>query len=217
MQQRFKDRREAGAALASLLEGYAGKPDALVLALPRGGVPVAHEAARLLSLPMDIWLVRKLGVPGHEEMVMGAIAPGDVCRVNADVLRDMKVPQALFDNVIEREKAELARRNLLYRQGRPPPEVKGKAVIVIDDGLATGATMVAAVESLRQAEAAHIVAAAPLGSAEACGKMAVVADDVACLWRPEPFYGAGQWYEDFSQMPDAEVLRLMTLATGKTG
>ena len=207
--QRFSGRAEAGGFLASLLSSYAGKTDTLVLALPRGGVPVAREVAKALSLPLDIWLVRKLGIPGHEETAMGAIALGDIIVRNEDLMGLLHIPPESFQDVIAKEKRELDRRNTLYRQGRPVPDVNGKTVIIIDDGFATGATMRAAIASLRQAGAVWIIAAAPVGSDSACDDLSKEADDVICPLQPEPFYGVGQWYEDFSQTSDGEVLSIL--------
>ncbi|MGZ9096830.1 MAG: phosphoribosyltransferase [Micavibrio sp.] len=213
MYLRFENREEAGQELSNALAQYKDKPDTIILALPRGGVPVAHEAAKILNLPMDVWLVRKLGVPGHEELAMGAIALNGTYHINKEIALSLNVPQRLLNQVIARERIELARRNKLYRQGRPIPEIKGKTIIIIDDGLATGATMRAAIESLRQMHAAKIVAAAPVGAKETCRALAEVADEVACLRMPEPFYGVGQWYRDFSQTSDEEVQKILEQST----
>ena len=210
MPQKFENRTAAGQALAKALASYADRPDAIVLALPRGGVPVAHEVAAALSLPMDVWIVRKLGVPGHEELAMGAIALGGACHINRDIALGLNVPERTLNQVIARERTELARRNALYRQDRKLPSLQDKTVIVVDDGLATGATMRAAIESLRQAKAGYIVAAVPVGAKETCDDLRGVADDVICLHTPEQFYGVGQWYDDFSQTSDEDVQDILS-------
>ncbi|WP_025041952.1 phosphoribosyltransferase [Nitrosospira briensis] len=209
----FADRAEAGKRLAEALVGYAGRTDVLVLALPRGGVPVAYEVARTLAVPMDLWLVRKLGVPGQEELAMGAIAGKDTRVLNRDIINVLNIDKTTIEAVIVKEQAELERRNRLYRQGRPSPDIEGKTIIIIDDGLATGATMRAAIASLRQAGAARIIAAVPVGAASTCGKVEQDADELVCLYTPEPFYGVGQWYDDFSQTSDESVLALLESAT----
>ncbi|MCE9508294.1 MAG: phosphoribosyltransferase [Alphaproteobacteria bacterium] len=209
MFKRFQDRVEAGEALAKALTAYKARPDVLLFALPRGGVPVAHEVAKALSLPLDIWLVRKLGMPGQEEFAMGAIAMGGVRYINPEYVEMGGIGKKSLDQVIAKEEAELQRRNALYRHGLPVPQVKGKTIIVVDDGLATGATMRAAVESLRQLQAERIIVAVPVGSASACAALSSIADDVVCLHMPEPFYGVGQWYMDFSQTSDDEVQEIL--------
>lgn len=213
----FADRAEAGKRLAEALVGYAGRTDVLVLALPRGGVPVAYEVARTLAVPMDLWLVRKLGVPGQEELAMGAIAGKDTRVLNQDIINVLNIDRTTIEAVIVKEQAELERRNRLYRQGRPSPDIEGKTIIIIDDGLATGATMRAAIASLRQAGAARIIAAVPVGAASTCGKVEQDADALVCLHTPEPFYGVGQWYDDFSQTPDESVLALLESAAKSQG
>lgn len=205
----FQDRADAGHALAKALSAYTGKKDALILALPRGGVPVADAVAKELSLPMDVWLVRKLGVPGHEELAMGAISMGGICHVDRNIVTSLDVPDSHVHETIAREQAELERRNRHYRHNKSPPSLKGKTVIVIDDGLATGSTMHAAVLSLREAHAGHIVVAVPVGSVSACDMLEDIADEVVCVHRPEPFYGIGEWYKDFSQVSDDEVLEIL--------
>jgi predicted phosphoribosyltransferase len=209
MFKRFQDRVEAGEALAKALTAYKAKPDVLLFALPRGGVPVAHEVAKALSLPLDIWLVRKLGMPGQEEFAIGAIAMGGVRYINPEHMFLGEISQKSLEQVIAKEEAELQRRNVLYRHGLPVPQLKGKTILVVDDGLATGATMRAAVESLRQLQAERIIVAVPVGSSSACAALSSVADDVVCLHRPEPFYGVGQWYLDFSQTSDEEVQEIL--------
>lgn len=213
MYPRFENREEAGRELSNALAKYKDKPDTIILALPRGGVPVAHKVAKALNLPMDVWLVRKLGVPGHEELAMGAIALNGAFHINKEIALGLNIPQQLLNQVIAKERTELARRNKLYRQGRPIPDIRGKTVIIIDDGLATGATMRAAVELMRQMHAAKIVVAAPVGAKETCRVLAAVADEIACLRMPEPFYGVGQWYMDFSQTSDEEVQKLLEQKT----
>ena len=209
---RFADRKEAGKILTEALSSYAHKNNLLVLALPRGGVPVAYEVAKFLHAPMDLWLVRKLGVPGHEELAMGALAGGGLYVINDEVINLMRIGKNIINDVMVHERAELERRNKLYRQGRPPPDVADKTVIVIDDGLATGATMRAAIMSLRQAGADRIIAAAPVGAPSTCRDLEKDADGVLCLFTPEPFYGVGVWYDDFSQTMDREVQSLLQKA-----
>ena len=205
----FRDRREAGRLLAERLAGYANRPDVLVLALPRGGVPVAYEVARALGAPMDVFVVRKLGVPGYEELAMGAVATGGVRVLNDQLVERLGIPEQMIDAVAARELQELARRERLYRGGRPPPDVRGRTVVLVDDGLATGATMHAAIEALRQQNPARIVVAVPTASPETCEEMKTRADDVICAVTPEPFHAVGLWYHDFSQTTDEEVRDLL--------
>lgn len=212
----FKNRADAGRKLASLLQGMENGRAPLILALPRGGVPVAHEIARLMGLPMDILLVRKLGVPGHEELAMGAIAFGGTRAMNSDVVDVLNIPEAVVEAVASMETAELQRRNRVYREGRPPPRVKGRDIVLVDDGLATGATMHAAIMALRRERAASITVAAPVGAPDTCRRLEAEADSVVCLNQPEPFYGVGVWYADFSQTEDAEVLSLLHGKSGGT-
>ena len=206
---RFRDRSEAGRLLGAKLTAYADRPDVVVLALPRGGVPVAYEVARALGAPLDIFLVRKLGIPGHEELAMGAVATGGVRVLNEQVVRALRIPDYVIDAVAAKEEQELARRERLYRGDRPPPDVHGRTVILVDDGLATGATMHAAIQALRQQQPAHIVVAVPTASPEACDELREEVDDVVCALTPEPFYSVGLWYEDFSQTTDEEVRDLL--------
>jgi putative phosphoribosyl transferase len=208
----FVDRRHAGHALAFALRAYRGRPDLLVLALPRGGVPVAYEVARSLEAPLDVFVVRKLGVPGHEEFAMGALASGGLCLVNDEVVRELGISTADIRRTARLESQELARRELAYRGERPPADVAGKTVVLVDDGLATGSTMRVAVRALRQRGAARIVAAVPIGAPESCAEMAGEADDAICAVTPEPFYAVGQWYEDFTQTSDEEVRELLEAA-----
>jgi predicted phosphoribosyltransferase len=209
---RFRDRAEAGRLLAARLRPYADRPDVLVLALPRGGVPVAWEVARALHAPLDVFLVRKLGVPGHEELAMGALATGGVRVLNEEVVNVLRIPEEEIDAVAADEQRELERREQAYRDGRPPPDVRGRVVILIDDGLATGSTMRAAVAALRQQRPARIVVAVPVGAAETCAELQREADEVVCARTPEPFYAVGLWYDDFRQTTDAEVADLLRRA-----
>ena len=189
----FRDRREAGRQLAAKLAKYAGRPDVIVLALPRGGVPVAYEVARALGAPLDVFVVRKLGVPGYEELAMGAVATGGVGVLNEQLVNRLGIPERLIDAVAAREQQELARRERLYRDGRSAPDVRGRTVILVDDGLATGATMHAAMEALRQLQPARIVVAVPTASPEVCEEMKAEVDDVICAITPEPFQAVGLW------------------------
>ena len=212
--RRFRDRREAGRLLAARLSAYANRPDVLVLALPRGGVPVAAEVARALGAPLDVFVVRKLGVPGHEEFAFGAIATGGVRVLNEDVVRALQIPDRVIDAVAAREQEELARRERVYRGDRPPLDVRGRTVILVDDGLATGATMQAAIRALRQQQPARIVVAVPTASLETCDELKREVDEVICATTPDPFYAVGLWYEDFSQTTDEEVRELLARSTG---
>src|SRR3984893_10044550 len=205
----FRDRREAGRLLAAKLANYANRPDAIVLALPRGGVPVAYEVASALDAPLDVFVVRKLGVPGYEELAMGTVATGGVRVLNDQLVNRLGIPDSMIDAVASREEQELARRERLYRDGRPPPNVRGRTVILVDDGLATGATMHAAISALRQQEPARIVVAVPTASPETCEAMRAEVDDVVCAITPEPFHAVGLWYQDFSQTTDEEVRDLL--------
>lgn len=205
----FEDRRDAGRRLARELRGYASEPDLLVLALPRGGVPVAHEVAKALDAPLDVFLVRKLGVPGNEEFAMGAIATGGVRIINEYVVRQLGLSTETLASVAAREQRELERRESVYRGDAPEPDVAGKTIILVDDGLATGATMRVAVRALKAKGPRKVVAAVPTGSAEACDLLALEADELICLDSPVNFGGVGAWYRDFSQTSDAEVLDLL--------
>jgi putative phosphoribosyl transferase len=213
-QRQFKDRVEAGRTLGEQLRrhGYADQPDTLVLALPRGGVPVAYEVAKALHAPLDVFIVRKLGVPGHEELAMGAIATGGVRVLNDRVVQMLQVPNKWIDRVAQEELAELERRERDYRGDRPPPEIRGKTVIIVDDGLATGSTMRAATAALRQQGPARIVVAVPVAADETCDEFRAEVDEVICAITPEPFHAVGLWYEDFSQTTDAEVRELLARA-----
>jgi predicted phosphoribosyltransferase len=195
--------------LAVRLAGYAKRPDVIVLALPRGGVPVAYEVAQALDAPLDVFLVRKLGVPGHEEFALGAIASGGVRVINQDAVRGLRIPPATIDAIAAREQQELERRERLYRGDRPAPDVRGRTVILVDDGLATGATMSAAVQALRQQGAGRIVVAVPIAPSDTCDQLREVVDDIVCAVTPAPFHAVGLWYEDFSQTTDDEVRDLL--------
>ena len=208
----FADRRVAGRELGARLRVYAGRPDVLVLALPRGGVPVAFEVARELQAPLDLFLVRKLGVPGRSELAMGAIASKGVRVVNQQVVSALRIPEEVIESVAAGEQTELARREQLYRGDRSAPDVSALTVILVDDGLATGSTMRAAVEALRQEDAARIVVAVPIGAPETCREMNQIADEIVCVYAPEPLYSVGFWYDDFSQTTDDEVRELLARA-----
>ena len=209
----FLDRREAGRFLARALARYSNQPDVLVLALPRGGVPVGFEVARALHVPLDVFLVRKLGIPGHEELAMGAIASGGVCVLNDEAVRTFRIPRHVIKRVAAEEKKELERRERSYRGNRPTPLVRGRTVILVDDGLATGSTMRAAVAAIRQKGPARLVVAVPVGSPETCEEFQDEADEAICALTPEPFYAVGEWYRDFSQTTDDEVRDLLEQAT----
>jgi len=207
--QRFRNRTDAGRQLAEKLAAYANRPDVLVLALPRGGVPVAFELARAFGAPLDVFLVRKLGVPGYEELAMGAVATGGVRVLNDEIVRGLGISEHEIDAVVARELRELSRRDRLYRGDRPPSDVAGRTVILVDDGLATGATMRAAVQALRQQQPGRIVAAVPTASPDTCQVLKAEADDVICAITPEPFFAVGHWYDDFTQTTDDEVRELL--------
>jgi len=211
----FQDRTDAGRQLAEELLSYAGRDDAIVLALPRGGVPVAFEVAQRLGVPLDVFVVRKLGVPGHEELAMGAIASGGIRVLNEDVLYVLPDAQSIVEMVTAIEREELKRRERDYRSDRPAPEVRGRTVILVDDGLATGATMRAAAAALRQQGAAKIIVAVPVGAPSTCYEIRSVADEVVCLQTPGSFMGVGQYYEDFSQTADEEVRELLAASASK--
>ncbi len=212
-EQRFRDRTEAGQLLAKQLAAYANRPDVLVLALPRGGVPVAFEVARALHAPLDVIIVRKLGVPGEEELAMGAIASGGVRVLIDDVVQVLAIPQEVIDKVAAREQREVERRERLYRGDRPAYDVRGRTVILVDDGIATGATMRAAVSALRQQQPARIVIAVPAAASSTCEEFAAEVDELVCIIRPEDFFAVSFWYENFSQTSDEEVRDLLAQAT----
>jgi predicted phosphoribosyltransferase len=210
---RFADRRHAGLALREHLDMYAGRTDLVVLALPRGGVPIGYEVARHLHAPLDVLVVRKLGAPRHPEFAIGAVAGGGITVLDDAFIAAYRVPAPVLDAIVQRERAEVARRERAYRANRPPVVVKGQTVIVVDDGLATGSTMQAAVLALRRQGPAAIIVAVPVGSREACDALKKVADDVICPLMPEPFSAVGLWYRDFSETTDDEVRQLLAQAT----
>jgi putative phosphoribosyl transferase len=221
MARPFYDRIDAGRQLAAQLTAYANRPDVLILALPRGGVPVAFEVAQALDAPLDVFLVRKLGLPGQEELAMGAIATGGVTVLNSEVVDRLGIPDEVIDHVAAQEQRELERRERLYRNDRPPPNVRGKTVILVDDGLATGATMYAAAAALREQAPDRIVVAVPTAAPETCDAFRDAVDEIVCAITPDPFYAVGRWYEDFSQTTDDEVRDLLgavqPLATRERG
>jgi predicted phosphoribosyltransferase len=208
---RFRDRREGGRLLAAELGEYAGRPDVVVLGLPRGGLPVAFEVARALGAPLDVFVVRKLGVPGHEELAMGAIGSGGVVVLNPEVVDALGIPEQVIDRVAELERRELERRELAYRTGAPA-DVRDRIAILVDDGLATGSTMRAAIAALRKLDPARVVVAVPVAAPESRDLVAAEADEVVCLATPPDFYAVGLWYEDFSQTSDEEVRMILEAA-----
>jgi predicted phosphoribosyltransferase len=208
----FQDRFEAGRVLASKLSQFANRRDVVVLALPRGGVPVGFEVAKALNAPLDVFVVRKLGLPGHEELAMGAIASGGIRVLNEDLIRGLGIPQEVIDAVAAKEERELERREREYREGRPPIDVRGRTVILVDDGLATGSSMRVAALALRQRQPAKIIVAVPVASAVTCSEFESEVDKVVCAVTPEPFLAVGQWYRDFSQTSDEEVRELLRQA-----
>ena len=212
MKTQFLDRTEGGQFLAENLSAYAGREDVIVLALPRGGVPVAAEVAKRLNAPLDVFVVRKLGLPGHPELAMGAIASGGVRIFNGEVVNALQIPDEVIDAVSAEELIELQRREKAYRAGLPPLDVEGKTIIVVDDGIATGSTMLAAVSALRQLNTARIIIAAPVIAASTYSEMQHAADEVAGVMLPENFYAVGLWYKDFSQTTDNEVRDLLAQA-----
>jgi predicted phosphoribosyltransferase len=212
MQLPFADRQEAGRALAGLLENYASRRDVVVLALPRGGVPVGFEVAAALHAPLDVFIVRKLGMPGHEELGLGAIASGGTRVINGALAREMGISPAILESVAERELRELERREQIFRHGRPALDVRDRVVILVDDGLATGATMMAAVRAVRQLGPLRVVVAVPVGSDSACEAFRREADEVVCAHIPRPFFAVGEWYQDFTQTTDEEVVALLDRA-----
>jgi putative phosphoribosyl transferase len=205
----FSDRADAGRRLAAQLTPYAGRSDVLVLALPRGGVPVAAEVACALQAPLDVFLVRKLGVPGHEELAMGAVASGGVRVLNHDVVEELEIPARVIEQVTERELRELDRREREYRGPRAPVNVAGRTVIVVDDGLATGSSMRAAAAALVRQAPARLVIAVPIAARATCDALRTEVDEIVCVMTPDPFYAVGLWYQDFRQTTDEEVRRLL--------
>jgi predicted phosphoribosyltransferase len=212
----YGDRREAGRILANRLRDYAERDDVVVLGLPRGGIPVAYEVARALGAPLDVFVVRKLGLPGHPEYAMGAIASGGVRVLNDEAVRQLHVPPSAVEAVARAEQTEIERRERVYRGSRPAIPVEGRTVILVDDGLATGSTMRAAVLAIRRLCPSHIVVAVPVGARETCRTMNEVADEVVCARMPEPFSAVGLWYEDFDQTSDDEVRHLLAASAAAT-
>ena len=208
----YRDRIDAGKQLAARLSDYANRDDVLVLALPRGGVPVAFEVAKALNAPLDIFVVRKLGLPGHEELAMGAIATGGVRVLNSDMVDHLQIPARVIDAAVKSELRELERRERLYRGKRPEPDVSSKTVILVDDGLATGSTMRAAAEALRQQDPARIVVAVPVSAVQTCDEYRMGVDEIICAKTPEPFMGVGMWYQNFSQTTDEEFREILAQA-----
>jgi putative phosphoribosyl transferase len=209
MSERFLDRRHAGRVLANRLKGYSNRADVVVLGLPRGGVPVAREVATVLHAPLDVFVVRKLGVPRREELAMGAIASGGVRVLNDDVVRSFRIGSDVIERSAQAEGVELARREAVYRSGRPPLDLRGKVVIVVDDGLATGSTMRAAVQAVRHHEPAEVVVAVPVGARSVCDSLSSLADAVECSLTPKNLHAVGLWYEDFTQTTDDEITGLL--------
>lgn len=208
----FRDRVEAGRVLADKLRPHAGDPDQIVLALPRGGVPVAAEVARALHAPLDLFLVRKLGVPGHEELAMGAIASGDVRILNREVVDYLNIPEHVIHDEAHKEMLELRRQEALYRHNRPFPVIEGKTVILIDDGLATGTTMRAAIHALKKLHPKRVIVAVPVGAEQTCEQLADEVDELICAEMPEDFSGVGRWYDDFQPTSDETVQTLLAEA-----
>lgn len=211
-ERQFRDRTEAGKQLATKLTAYADRPDVLVLALPRGGVPVAFEVARELHASLDVMIVRKLGLPGREELAMGAIASGGVCVLNEDIVQMLGIPEKVIHKVAAHERQELARRERLYRGSSRAIDAHGRTVIIVDDGIATGATMRAAVTAVKHLHPARIVIAVPVAAAATCEELAVVADELVCILRPRDFFALGFWYQSFAQTTDEEVRDLLQQA-----
>jgi putative phosphoribosyl transferase len=205
----FKDRPDAGRQLAQHLRAYANRPDTIVLGLPRGGVPVAYEVAKALNAPLDVFVVRKLGMPGHEELAMGAIASGGVRYLNPMIVEGLRVPESVIDQVAEKEQRELERREKAYRDNRPPLDLRHRTVLLVDDGLATGATMLAAVRALRRQFPKRIVVAVPIAAPETCAQFVPEVDEVVCAATPEYFRAVGLWYDNFAQTTDQEVRDLL--------
>lgn len=210
--ERFKDRLQAGKLLAERLSSYAARPDVIVLALPRGGVPIGFEVARALGVALDVLIVRKLGMPGHEEYAMGAVASGGLCVLQAGLGEKYGILPADIDAVKQRELAEIERREQLYRASRPVPQLHGRVVILVDDGLATGSTMLAAIQAVRQAEPAHLIVAVPVAPPETCRELGAEVDEMICLHTPTQFFSVGMWYQDFQQTTDSEVIDLLNQA-----
>lgn len=205
----FRDRNEAGRKLADRLAAYANYPNAMVLALPRGGVPVAFEVAEALHLPLDIFVVRKLGMPGHEEFAIGAIASGGARVLNQDLIHQLSLSAEIIERIVAREQRELERRERIYRGQRPMLDVRDRTIIIVDDGLATGSSMRAAIAALRQKRPTKLIVAVPVGARVTCSELEALADEAICLETPENFNAVGLWYSDFSQITDEEVIDLL--------
>ena len=208
----FRDRTEAGQVLARCLQQYKNQPDVLILGLPRGGVPVAYEVAREMKAPLDVFIVRKLGVPGHEELGMGAIATGGVRILQDGIVRELGISPQTIEAVSAREQAELERLERLYRGDRPAPTIKGRTIVIVDDGLATGSTMKAAIQAVRQQDPRQVIVAVPTAPSETCEQLKGSADEVVCALTPEPFFAVGGSYADFTQITDEEVRDLIASA-----
>lgn len=213
---RFEDRTEAGLLLARELAEYANRPEVVVLALPRGGVVVGAEVALALHAPLDVLLVRKLGVPGQEELAMGAIASGGIRIVNDDILGELQISRAVLEEVTRAEQAELVRREAAYRENHPPLPLTGKTVLLVDDGLATGASMYAAIQAVRERRPRRIVVAVPVAAPESCRFFSALVDQMVCMFTPTQFHGVGAWYEDFSQVSDETVKNLLARTRAET-
>jgi putative phosphoribosyl transferase len=213
--RRFRDRSEAGRLLAQQLAQYAGRNDVIVLALPRGGVPVGYEVAKALGAPLDVFVVRKLGVPGHEELAMGAVATGPVMVLDERLIQTLGIDSAQIERVVDAELQELERREAAYRGAREPPDLEGKTVIIVDDGLATGSTMRAAALAVRRQNPARIIVAVPVAAAETCDAFRDDVDEIYCGLTPQPFHAVGLWYADFSQTSDDEVRELLARSTAQ--
>lgn len=213
MEIKFRDRKEAGQQLATQLQAYANRPDVLVLALPRGGVPVAYEIAQALNLPLDVCLVRKLGAPGQAELAMGAIAPNGVMVLNKEVLRSLNVSRQALLQVANSEKQELDRRVRVYRGDRPAPLIRDRVIILVDDGIATSSTLRAAITVIQRQQPKRVVVATPIAPSSICESLERIVQQVVCLSTPEPLYSIGMWYDDFSQTSDEEVCRLLQQAS----
>jgi len=212
----FQDRFEAGRVLASKLRQFSGRHDVVVLALPRGGVPVGYEVAQALRAPLDVLVVRKLGTPGQEELAMGALAPGGITVFNQEVIQALEIPSQIIDAAVGREQSELERREREYRQGRPGADVRGRTVIVVDDGLATGSSMRVAAKALRNEGATEIVVAVPVAARSTCQELEGEVDKLICAATPEPFWAVGQWYRNFTQTTDDQVRQLLALSAARS-
>jgi putative phosphoribosyl transferase len=216
-EQRFHDRTEAGRMLGERLGSYKGRDDLLVLALPRGGLPVGLEVCRALRAPLDVFVVRKMGVPGHEELAMGAVASGGVRVINEDVVGELRIPKADIDRVAESEQREVERRESRYRRGGDLAQLRGKTVILVDDGIATGSTMRAAIDAVTDQQPNSVVVAVPTAAASTCKEIAKKVDDVVCAMTPEPYYAVGAWYVEFPQLTDDDVRRILDEAADAVG